>query len=481
VLIKQADYAKQPRGSTMLHCIGDDIDELLNKAQTVSMRKPVALAAALLACVTHARAQANDARPYAVPPIDAPALAALGPHNIGTRRLLVKAADHITLTAQGSIKGPRAIAVRVWYPASARAGGIPTTFTHTLPPLGGGGTAFSIPSLSVEDAPVAPGERMPLVIVSHGYSGWATSLTWLTENLATKGYIVVAIDHEDESLTSATGFALSFGNVLINRAQDQRDVIAYFAALAAKRADPLGKLIDADRIGLIGYSMGGYGALATSGADYDLDSGVFKQMPPEARAAILASQSSGGAVTARIKAVVTMAPWGGQPASRVWTSPSLARLTKPLLVIDGSADDIVDYKNGVSWIYSQLTGSDRRLLVFRHAMHNVGGNPPPVETLGDFTAHAYFADPVWRAERINAINQHFITAFLDLNLKGDRAKAAYLDVPTVNGDDASWPTGFGEMVGAHTASDKEPGYWRGFQRRTTIGLEMHYEKAVPQP
>jgi predicted dienelactone hydrolase len=445
------------------------------------MKTALVLTAALLAFATPALTQAKEALPYAVPPVDAPALAVLGPHSIGTRRMVVNAADHITLTPQSAIKGARPIAVRVWYPASAKAGTAPTTFTHTLPKLGGGGATFSIPSLAVEDAPAAPGERIPLVIVSHGYSGWDSFQTWLTENLATKGYIVVAIDHNDASFTNAMGFALSFGNVLINRAQDQRDVIAYFAALAAKPADPLGKLIDADRIGLIGYSMGGYGALATSGAEYDLDSGVFKQMPPEARAAILASQSCGGGVTARIKAVVAMAPWGGQPTSRVWTSPSLERLTKPLLVIDGSADDIVDYKNGVSWIYSQLTASDRRLLVFRHAMHNVGGNPPPAETLGDFTAHEYFADPVWRTERINAINQHFITAFLDLNLKGDRAKAAYLDVPTVNGDDASWPTGFGEIVGARAASDKESGYWRGFQRRTTMGLEMHHDKAVSRP
>lgn len=444
------------------------------------MKTALIFTVALLAFTTPVSTQAKEAQAYAVPPVDAPALAALGPHSIGTRRMMVKAADHITLTPQGAIKGGREIAVRVWYPASAKVGATTTSFTHRLPKLGGGGATFSIPSLAIEDAPITPGKRMPIVIVSHGYSGWDSFQTWLTENLATKGYIVVAIDHDDASFTSAMGFALSFGNVLINRAQDQREVIAYFAALAAKPGDPLGKLIDAERIGLIGYSMGGYGALATSGADYDFDSGVFRQMPPEARAAMLASQSGGAAITARIKAVVALAPWGGQPTSRVWAAPSLARLTKPVLVIDGSADDIVDYKNGVSWIFSQLTGSDRRLLVFRNAMHNVGGNPPPTETLRDFTAHEYFADPVWRTERINAVNQHFITAFLDLNLKGDRAKASYLDVPTVNGDDATWPTGFDEIVGARTASDKEQGYWRGFQRRTTIGLEMHHDEALHQ-
>ena len=443
------------------------------------MRKFFAVAATLFAL--SASVVAHSAAPYAIPPVDAPSLAPPSSQAIGTKRMVITAVDRVTLTSQGPVTGPRSIAVRVWYPTPPKADAKLTSFTHILPKLGGKGTTIAIPSLAVDDAAVATSARMPLVIVSHGYSGWDSLTTWLTENLATKGYIVVAIDHDDAPFSSALGFALSFGNVLVNRAQDQRDVIAYFAALAAKTGDPVGKVIDANRIGLIGVSMGGYGALATSGADFDLSSGPYMQMPPEARAAILANQTKGGAAAARVKAVIAIAPWGGQPTSRIWTAASLAKLTKPVLVIDGSADDVADYKQGVSWIYNQLTGSDQRLLVFRHAMHNVGSNPAPAETMNDFTAHEYFADPVWRTERINAVNQHFITAFLDLNLKGDTAKAAYLDVPTVSGDDANWPTAFGEMVGARTASDKEPGYWRGFQRRTTMGLEMHHDRAGSRP
>ena len=39
--------------------------------------------------------------------------------------------------------------------------------------------------------------RFPLIVVSHGRSNPTIGLSWLTENLASKGYVVAAIRHED--------------------------------------------------------------------------------------------------------------------------------------------------------------------------------------------------------------------------------------------------------------------------------------------
>ncbi len=83
----------------------------------------------------------------------------------------------------------------------------------------------------------------------------------------------------------------------------------------------------------------------------------------------------------------------------------------------------------------------------------------------------------WRSDRLNAINQHFVTAFLDLNLKGDEGKRAYLNVPTVDSDQGEWPTSFAEQFNGTQAGPDQPGYWRGFQRRWALGLELH--KAQP--
>lgn len=410
--------------------------------------------------------------PYAIPPMDAPLLAALGPHQIGMQKAAVVSQNVVTLTNAGVIRAPRTINFRIWYPAKTTPDAPRTGFTHILPRPDGKGAPFTIPGLAVENAPVAGGARYPLVVVSHGYNGWDSFMTWLTENLATKGYIVVAIDHADQRAVSGPELGISFGNVLINRAADQRAVINHLTARAANRKDPLGRVIDAENIGVVGYSMGGFGALATAGMDYDPASGVFKQLPAEAKAAIFDSQAQGKPVAAKIKAVVALAPFGGRPESRTWTAATLAQSQKPILVIGGSDDDIVDMKNGVSWIFEQMTAKSRHLLTFLNARHNVGGNPLPPEANDDFSTREYFAEPVWRAERINAINQHFITAFLDLHLKADAAKLAFLHVPTARGGDGVWPLAPLENVGGKVATEKEPGYWRGFQRRWALGLEM---------
>jgi hypothetical protein len=113
------------------------------------------------------------------------------------------------------------------------------------------------------------------------------------------------------------------------------------------------------------------------------------------------------------------------------------------------------------------------MLVFRDARHNIVGNPVPFTAQTAFPVIEFMNEPVWRQDRINMINQHFIRAFLDLHLKGDTTKAAFLNVPTEVSGDGDWPIEFGESVGGMMANDKQPKHWRGFQRRWALGLEMH--------
>ena len=119
----------------------------------------------------------------------------------------------------------------------------------------------------------------------------------------------------------------------------------------------------------------------------------------------------------------------------------------------GDQDDVSGYEKGVRKAFEGAVTSERRMLVYENARHNVGGNPPPPEAMGSFTARAFFDEPVWRKNRIAAINQHFITAFLDLYLKGDDTRRAYLDVPVKSTE--------GSTV------------WKGFQRRWALGLQMY--------
>lgn len=410
--------------------------------------------------------------PHAVPPMDAPELAALGNFAIGTSTIEVNSSIEVKLTAAGVISEPRSIRARVWYPAHSVQGSSTTSFEHVLPKQDGTSIKFAISSLAVTDAQAIAGQRFPVVIVSHGYNGWDSFMTWLTENLATKGYVVIAINHADERVTNPAEFPVSFGNVLINRAADIRAVIDDLDKRQGRQDDPIGHIIDAEKIALVGYSMGGFGSLGAAGLNYNPESPVFTQMPPVAKDAIFASQNASDEIANRIKAVVALAPFGGRSDVRVWSEDELATWRKPTLIIDGDNDDIVEFKGGVEWLFDKMTNSERQLLIFQNARHNVGGNPPPPQVYDDFSSFEYFAEPVWRTERINAINQHFITAFLGLHLKGEQSMAPYLAVNPSNGGDGQWPLAPFQNVGGQVAGEEQGNYWRGFQRRWAIGLEM---------
>jgi hypothetical protein len=144
------------------------------------------------------------AEPPSRPGIDAPELARLGPFPVGVRLVKLVQQDQPNVLRFDPTKGvapseDRTLAVDVWYPAVQARDAVAETYHASLsseppaPPA-----EFSIPALAVRDAPVVPA-RHPLVIVSHGYSNATVALSWLTENLASKGYVVAAIRLEARS------------------------------------------------------------------------------------------------------------------------------------------------------------------------------------------------------------------------------------------------------------------------------------------
>lgn len=441
------------------------------------MRNPVlayAAAAMILCNVTPLwGAQIGKSAP-SIPPVDAPELAQLGPFPVGTKTNVVKIPAAPTLTGPGMwTVGPRTVAVRFWYPAQSGTSASPPGYAHTINARGSRPVTLVTPGIAISEA--APrSSRFPLVLISHGFRGWSEAMSYLGENLASKGYVVAAIDHGDPSNNEPGSLALAFGNVLLQRAADQRAVLQSLL----KPSGGIAAMIDRRRIGLIGYSMGGYGAMNTAGAAYDPASPTFRQLPPALRTTLVAGRPD-DALATRIGALVAIAPWGGQPATRSWTAASLARIKAPVLMIDGEDDDVVDYRDGVRWIHNSLTGSNRWLLTYEAARHNVGNNAAPAD-LPDFGAVESQIEPVWRGDRLNAINVHFITAFLDMTLKGDRTRSAYLSVPTVRAVDSVWPVPASAAGSGAIAGNAQPSHWRGFQRRWAIGLRLEHQAAEPR-
>lgn len=437
------------------------------------MKHKALIAALLLLAPTVVAAQTVPARPPSVPDIDAPELAAPGADAAGMTQRIIAIHDRLdplaSLIAGHEMHGDRVLHLRIWYPARATPGAQPVTYHGSLTGEQGHPDApFTVPGLAFAEA-LPAGEHFPVVVLSHGYNNDPVMLSWLGENLATKGYVVVAPEHRDPPIWDRSKTAAA----LLTRPLDIID------CLEVIRGGMLGKLVDTDRIALIGYSFGGYGVLAVAGGRLDPASTIVASLPHDLVAAYAGNGARAASLTTQgIRAVVAISPAGGAPWS-VWgpDGTGLGAVRAPLLVVVGSADRTVGYEQGPAAIFAQTVHADRRILVLTGAGHDIGTNPPPPEMHGRLWDLDWFADPVWRKDRINAIATHFITAFLDSKLKGDTTRDAYLDVPSEVSDHAAWQ---GDAPGYAAMSQGAPNpTWKGFWRGHQDGLILRHLPAMP--
>jgi predicted dienelactone hydrolase len=412
--------------------------------------------------------------------VDAPELARLGEFAVGVRTLHLIEHDQVDVSAYDAAHGKaphrdRLLDVELWYPARPADAATRVVYTASLPSEPPAAPAvFSVPGIAVRDAPPAlSGAGYPLIVVSHGYSNDPAAMTWLTENLASKGYVVAAIRHEDPPITDRS----KFGEPLLRRPLDIVFVTdSLRTALAAEH------LIDASRIALIGYSIGGYGVLTAAGASLDPAGPPTHYVPgsflqPYVRGAVL--QDS---VTVKgLAAVVAISPAGGGTLA-AWGTEGLKGIKTPLLLIAGDADRTVDYGTGARAIFDAAVNAQRYLLTLKGAGHSIGLSPAPEAMRKRLWDQDWFEDPVWKKERVNAINAHFITAFLDEYVKDDSSRAAYLNVKVGESSDGAWPpTVPPPAYDAYSPGAGDVTVWKGFQRNHAEGLELLQAAAARQP
>jgi predicted dienelactone hydrolase len=428
-----------------------------------------------------AAVQAWVAARGAVPPsrfgVDAPELARLGEFAVGVRTLHLTQADQVDVldfdAASGAAPRPdRRLTVDLWYPALPRRGAATAVYTASLPaeppapPV-----RFSVPGIAVRDAPAAASPTgYPLVVVSHGYSNDPAAMTWITENLASKGYVVAAIRHDDPPITDRT----KIGEPLLRRPLD-----IVFVATSLRDSLTAQHLVDPSRLALLGYSMGGYGVLTVAGASLDPAGPPTHYVPGGLLLPYVKGGADAGAVKLQgLRAVVAISPAGGGTLA-AWGSEGLEGITAPLLLIAGNADHTVNYATGARAIFDGAVNAERYLLTFKGAGHSIGLSPAPDAMKHRLWDQDWFEDPVWSKQRINAINAHFITAFLDKYVKGDATRSAYLEPRVPESSDGNWPAT--EPPPAYDALSSGGGdvtVWKGFQRNHAEGLELLHAHAA---
>ncbi len=404
----------------------------------------------------------------------APELAGYGPLDIGVRTLQITDRNRpdILNTKDGSpvARYDRTLTIEVWYPAALAAGQRPGGEYRVItrdPSI----TAI-IQGKAVRDGAPKPGEGgYPLVIISHGYPGNRYLMSHVGENLASKGFVTVAIDHKDSTYDDQK----AFGSTLYNRAFDQLFVLTEVERQGkAGSGSFLAGLVDASRAGIIGYSMGGYGVVNVIGGGYSDASVAGAQAPPNRLLAERAASNPAyqKARDPRIKAAIAIGPWGMQGG--FWDLEGLKGIRTPVLFIAGSADDVSGYEKGTRAIFQGAVNADRYLLTFVNANHNAAAPmPAPSETYRASgtaaPAFSHYADAVWDTARMNNILHHFATAYFGLHLRGEQDKQAYFDV-VPNGKDAVYAMDRdGKPLPAHT-------YWKGFKRATAVGLILEHAR-----
>ena len=170
----------------------------------------------------------------------------------------------------------RTLTLEVWYPAALAAGQKAGGDYHVItrdPAI-----TATLHGQAVRDAaPLTSEAPFPLVIISHGYPGNRYLMSHLAENLASKGFVTVSIDHKDSTYDDQKAFA----STLYNRPFDQLFVLNEMDRLGKPGSGSfLGGRLDASRTGLVGYSMGGYGVVNVVGGGYSKASESINGAPP---------------------------------------------------------------------------------------------------------------------------------------------------------------------------------------------------------
>lgn len=316
---------------------------------------------------------------------------ARGPYRVGYRSTSFSYAPR-----DGS--AARTLRLVAWYPTLATTGD-EVLYAGLLPAPG-----------VLGDAPPAGLAKVPMVVFSHGNSSFAEQSYFLTEFLATYGFLVLAPDHTNNTFGETVP-----AEILHWRPDDIRAVIDYAEALPD--ADPLATLVGG-RIAVVGHSFGGYTALAVGGATWAVDlmlalcdSGT---VPALDCASLVANEAvyRAGFGDARVSAIVPMTPG----ALLTFGSGGTEAIAVPALLMTGALDQTTPNETEGDLAWQGLSANPGNLRVdFATAGHYTFSDACslPISVGEDDGCGPGFIAPEAAHRAINA----YVLAFLERELE----------------------------------------------------------------
>lgn len=306
------------------------------------MRDVAAVTALLLLAGCHTAPVQDTAEPLGPPP-EFVAPDQVGPYGVG-------ATTYSFTDARGT-----ELTVEIWYPAIVDDQAEADDYGD-----------FSLAWDAHRDAPPdLRGGPYPVVAFSHGYGGVRYQTAFLTERLASHGFVVVAPDHPFGTLFDLDSDRTS--EVAIGR---PTDVSSALTAILELPADHLVADVGLDGpMGMIGHSFGAWTTLVVGGGVLDLDfakAHCAAQNDPGCRfiADLADLDSVAGAVPdERVIVTAALAPGGAY----AFGTTGLLDVADPL-VIGGRMDGDLPYDNEIRPVFDAL-GDPKTLITLERAGH----------------------------------------------------------------------------------------------------------------
>jgi dienelactone hydrolase len=368
-----------------------------------------------------------------------------GSYPVGTTILYLKDGSRVDDAAPVAGQ-PRELMVQVWYPAAASS----NRWARYREPretnlLSSYQTAIATDSRL--NAPVADaGAPFPVIVFNHGWGSRRTNDTFLTEELASHGYVVASIDHTyNASLvafpdgrqvrSNASGLIgdaegstpdevrAVWNKELAKQEADERFVLDRLAAMSRDAGSPWHGRLNTNLAGAIGHSFGG--AASTD----------FCALDPRVRGSVNMDGWFFGAIEAR--------------------GPN-----QPLMYLNTSGDEIGQPSNPAAKVSAALNTQDGIDLL--HSLRSYGGY---VVTLKG-AEHVDFTDQglvsplrsvshagTISASEAEAIVRAYVVAFFDKTLRGQDPKI--LRDPASPFPDATFETWTGSGAGNQVKSSPQ--------------------------
>ncbi len=216
---------------------------------------------------------------------------------------------------------------------------------------------------------------LPLVVISHGLGEDQNTFQYLAEHLASHGYAVAVPAHTQTDAQAITSVLDGYSSpppptAAINRPKDISFVIDQL-----ERNPRFSKLINTQKVAVVGHSYGGFTALAVGGVVFDPGynpQACDLQRSPTINISVFLQcslsqlpQPHYNLSDPRVAAVVAADAF----SSLVFSSTSLQQLNTPTLMLTGTADIIVPMVLEATPAYSQMGAKSKYLVMLKGGTH----------------------------------------------------------------------------------------------------------------